>query len=84
MIVDHFPLRRISAGNAQAVKRFKQLESGNLQERLAIVVQLKGISGADEKYLKAKMGLPANQLAQIHEPSVIYLKKNPIVAMHID
>ena len=83
-ILDHLPLRRVSAGDPKAIERLKQLEKGKLQDRLAIAVQLKGVSGADEKYLKAKMGMPASQLNQIHEPSITYLKQNPIVAMHVD
>ncbi|MCI0412165.1 selenocysteine-specific translation elongation factor [bacterium] len=82
VILDHLPLRRVSAGDASAIERLRILEKGNPEDRLAIAVQMKSMSGADERYLKAKMGMPPQEFAQLHEESVVLLRKNPYLAIN--
>ncbi len=84
IILDHFPLRRISAGDSKAIERLRALETGNPKDRLAIAVQMKGLAGAEEQYLKAKMGMPVDEILQMDEPSVTHLKNHPLLAVHHD
>jgi selenocysteine-specific elongation factor len=81
VILDHFPLRRVSVGDQAALERLKILEKAEPEKRLAIAVHMKSTSGADERYLKAKMGMPAKEFAQLQEESVIHLRKNPFLAI---
>jgi selenocysteine-specific elongation factor len=82
VILDHFPGRRISAGDASAIARLSQLENISPQERLAIAVEKKGWLGADENYLKAKMAMHANQILLLKPESVLYLQTNPILIIN--
>ena len=81
VVLDHLPLRRVSVGDETAIERLKILEKAEPENRLAIAVQLKSTSGADERYLKAKMGMPPQEFAQLQEESVIHLRKNPFLVI---
>jgi selenocysteine-specific elongation factor len=81
VILDHLPQRRVAAGNQTTLDRLKILEKAKPEKRFAIAVEMKSTSGADEHYLKAKMGMPAQEFAQLQEESVIPLRKNPFLAI---
>lgn len=84
IILDHFPARRVSAGDAKTIERLKTLETADLNERLAAAVQWKGPAGADETYLKAKLGMKPEDLQQLQHPSVKFLRRQPLLAINID
>jgi selenocysteine-specific elongation factor len=83
-ILDHFPVRRISAGNLESLERLQKLESASPEERLTIAIQQKASAGAGEAYLRAKMGMPVEQLMHLQPAQVIFLSKNPVLAIHRD
>jgi selenocysteine-specific elongation factor len=81
VILDHFPIRRISAGDSAALERLQKLESAQPELRLSISVQEKGFNGAEEEYLQAKLGMAAAEISKLNPDSVIYLRKQPILAL---
>jgi selenocysteine-specific elongation factor len=80
-ILDHLPLRRASAGDGQAIQRLIKLTTARPVDRLAMAVEARGIIGADEIYLKSKMGMSAAELLAFSNGSVIFLRKNPLLAI---
>jgi selenocysteine-specific elongation factor len=81
VILDHFPIRRISAGDSIALERLKKLENASPELRLSLAVQEKGLNGADEEYLKAKLGMTPAEISKLDPESVLYLRKQPILAL---
>src|SRR6185503_7559317 len=81
LILDHLPNRRISAGDTVALQRLQKLDHASPELRLSIAVQEKGLVGADEEYLQAKLGMLAAEISKLNSDSVLYLRKQPILAL---
>jgi selenocysteine-specific elongation factor len=81
IILDHLPSRRISAGDVSAITRLKGLENISSTDRLAFAVDRRGLLGADESYLKAKMGMTAAEIRLLQPGSVLHLRSNPLLAV---
>lgn len=81
VILDHLPTRRISGGDLAAIKRLSKLEHASPEDRLAMALQTKGLNGADESYLQSKMGMPAAEIVNLQQDSVLSLRAHPILLM---
>ncbi|MCI0615338.1 selenocysteine-specific translation elongation factor [bacterium] len=79
IILDHLPMKRINRGDAQAQKRLQEFENGNDSDRLKVIVEQKGIHGADEKYLKARMGLHPRNILELVSDAILILKQRPLL-----
>jgi selenocysteine-specific elongation factor len=79
LILDHLPMKRINRGDAQAQKRLQEFEKGNDSDRLKVIVEQKGIHGADEKYLKARMGLHPQNILELVSDAILILKQRPLL-----
>ena len=84
VILDHLPLRRVSAGDNEAVERLRILETAIVPERLSIALQMKRVAGAEESYLKAKMGMEASEISKVQSPSIQWIRTTPLLAIHSD
>ncbi|HJZ13294.1 MAG TPA: SelB C-terminal domain-containing protein, partial [Acidobacteriota bacterium] len=62
---------------------FKKLENCDLKQRFEDAVESKGIAGADQSFLKAKLALRAEEILELSSAEVILLSKAPIVAISI-
>jgi selenocysteine-specific elongation factor len=78
-ILDHLPLKRINRGDVQALKRLQEFEKENDADRLKIIVEQKGIHGADEKYLKERMGLHPQNILELADESILILRQRPLL-----
>lgn len=79
IILDHMPARRISRTDAASLDRLKRLDTASPAERLALAVDQRSFLGADEKYLRAKMGMHAAQLRPLIGPPVERLRETPML-----
>lgn len=81
IILDHLPIKRINRGDRQAHERLQEFESGNNSERLRIILEQKGIHGADEKYLKARMALRPQNILELGSDAILILRQRPLLMM---
>ncbi len=79
IILDHLPIKRINRSDAQAQKRLQEFETGNDSDRLKIIVEQKGIHGADEKYLRARMALHPQNILELNTDGILILKQRPLL-----
>lgn len=78
-ILDHFPLKRINRGDVQAQTRLQEFEIENDADRLRIIVEQKGIQGADEKYLKERMGQHPQKILELASNAILILRQRPVL-----
>jgi len=78
-ILDHLPLKRINRGDVQAQKRLEEFEKGNDADRLRIIVEQKGIHGADEKYLKERIGQHPQKILELADKAILILRQRPLL-----
>jgi selenocysteine-specific elongation factor len=83
-ILDHLPLKRIHRSDVQAQKRMEEFEKQTEGDRLRIVVEQKGIHGADEKYLKARMGLHSQNILELSGEAILVLRQRPLLLISAD
>jgi selenocysteine-specific elongation factor len=78
-ILDHLPLKRINRGDVQAKKRLEEFENENDADRLRIIVEQKGIHGADEEYLKQRMGQQPQKILELAGNAILILRQRPLL-----
>ncbi len=81
VILDHKPLRRVSSGDLHSRDRLTLLETTSTGQRLIEAVRAKGVSGADDRYLKAKLGMQSEEIVRIASEGILFLRNNPVLAV---
>src|SRR5262249_53125823 len=84
VILDHLPMKRFSQSDSKALERMQLLAQATDAERLAIAAKQKGILGANEKYLKAKLAATPDEILALNSNEVILLQRNPIIVISRD
>jgi selenocysteine-specific elongation factor len=81
LILDAMPVKRATKGSVETLERLKKLEQASIEERLAIALAEKGLGGAEERWLKAKMALSAQEILKMRTNKVIFLRQRPLLAI---
>lgn len=81
VILDAMPVKRAVKGDPAARRRLELLENASLEERFANAVADKGLAGAEENWLKAKLNLPVSEILKLQTNEVIILKEHPLLAI---
>lgn len=79
IILDHLPIKRVNRSDLQSQKRLEEFEKGNDADRLRIIVEQKGIHGADEKYLQARLGMHPQHILEFTSDAVLILRQRPLL-----
>jgi selenocysteine-specific elongation factor len=74
-------LKRVSRNDAHAGERLAALERAKIEERFSIAVTQKGIRGADETYLKAKLAMHSQEILKINLPDMSILREHPLLVI---
>jgi selenocysteine-specific elongation factor len=80
-ILDAMPTKRVAKGDSTAFERLKKLEHASTEERCAIAVAEKGLTGADEVWLKAKLALPVSEILKLQTDEIVILNDQPLLAI---
>jgi selenocysteine-specific elongation factor len=81
IILDHMPAGRLKRNDREAVQRLKALATAGPATRLSMAVHQRGNSGADQRFLKAKLAMEGAEIALLSSPDVVFLRRDPLLCV---
>jgi selenocysteine-specific elongation factor len=81
IILDHMPPKKRKRADRNLLETFRKMENASASTRLSMAVEQQGIRGADERYLKSKLGLSPQEIVKTPASDVTFLRERPVLAI---